>query len=581
MRIHFKGFVFSSLALLALIASVIGVTLTRADNHSPVLAHTGLATGARSASAALVAMHSVNMQSVPAETTRSASHRTRAMPLLTGTSAAVHAQRKAAAASNKNAPVGKHAYAPLKGAKTNTPGAITAFQGMSDSASTCPYFGGCQPPDQALAASKSWVFQGVNTSFAVYSTGGVLQTGWPKSAQSFFHVPSPGSCDPNGPFLSDPRAFYDPNDGRFWAATLQVEGAFGLNSCPFATRYWIAVSKTSDPRGSWNVYAFDMSLGTTNAADYTQFGFDAQAIYFTGNMFNQAGTAYQYAEILGVSKSSLEHGHSTAAYGFYYLTVGGIPVDTVQPVETEAHSYSGPLAGLFINSFNINFGSGQCSGGCSGVTVWAMAKPGTSSDSLTGVVISTASYALAPLADQPSCTQCIETLDTRISGTPVYHNGLISFALETGVSNGSQVVPGIFWAQVSPVLDDSGVLTGASVLQEGYYFFTGDGAAYFGTLMTDADGNLFMVFEFSNSASFPGVAYTARRVTYSPGSFRDVGIYLRAGDANTFNSRWGDFEATSYDGVSTDNVWFSGQYSNSGGDWSTYIGEDKFSLTAP
>ncbi len=578
MRKHVKGFVFSSLTLIALIASVIGVTLTWANSHSPLISRSSLATGARSASAAQVAMYSVNMQSVPSEPARPANHRSTALPLHTGTSAAVYAQRKAAAASNKHAPVGKQAYANVKGAKTNTPGAVTSFQGMSDSASTCPYFGGCEPPDQALAASKSWIFQGVNTSFAIYSPSGVLQSGWPKSAQSFFNISSPGACDPNGPFLSDPRAFYDPNDGRFWAATLQVEGAFGLNSCPFATRYWIAVSQTSDPRGTWNIYAFDMSLGTTNAADYTQFGFDAQAIYFTGNMFNQAGTAYKYAEIFGVNKSSLEHAHSATAYGFFNLTVGGTPVDTVQPVETEAHSYSGPFAGLFINSFNIDFGSGQCSRGCSGVTIWAMAKPGTASDSLTGRVLGTANYTLAPSADQPSCLHCIETLDTRISGTPVYHNCLISFALETGVNNGSQVVPGILWGQVSPVLNDAGALVGASLFQNAYYYYSGDGAASFGALMPDADGNLFMLFEFSNNASFPGVAYTARRVTYSPGFFHDGGIYLRTGDANTFDSRWGDFEATSYDGVSTDNVWFSGQYSNSSGDWSTFIGKDKFSL---
>src|SRR5205823_7267652 len=63
-------------------------------------------------------------------------------------------------------------------------------------------------PDQALAASPNWVLQGVNTSFAVYSTTGTLQAGWPKNAQNFFGIPNPGSCDTHGPFLSDPRAFY-------------------------------------------------------------------------------------------------------------------------------------------------------------------------------------------------------------------------------------------------------------------------------------------------------------------------------------------------------------------------------------
>ncbi len=98
----------------------------------------------------------------------------------------------------------------------------------------------------AIAASPQWVFQGVNTSYAVYNTSGKIQAGWPKNSQVFFGVPNPPhNCDPHGPFLSDPRALYDVNDGRFWAATLQVEGAFGIApNCPFQTLYWIGVSQT-------------------------------------------------------------------------------------------------------------------------------------------------------------------------------------------------------------------------------------------------------------------------------------------------------------------------------------------------
>ncbi len=517
---------------------------------------------------------------VPAVTPQRLSKRPEAIPFLTGTSPAVYAQRKAAAAHNKSASISSSGYSSPK-AGAYTPSAKTRFQGMADSASICPYFGGCQPPDMALATSSSWVFEGVNTSFAVYSTSGTLQSGWPKNAQNFFGVPNPGSCDPHGPFLSDPRAFYDPGGKRFWAAELQVEGAFGINSCPFLTRYWIAVSQTSDPSGLWYVYAFDMSLGTTNAADYTQFGFDGQAIYFSGNMFNQAGSAYAYSEVFGASKSTMQAGGGVTAFGFFDLTVGGVPVDTVQPMESQTYSYGGARAGLFINSFNIDFGGGECSSGCSGLTVWAMANPGKSTTSLSGLVISSPSYFLPPNADEPGCSQCIETLDTRISGTPVYHNGFISFALETAVNNGSQIVPGIFWGQVYPTLNDGGGLVGAFVFQSGYYAYAGDGTASFGALMPDDDGNLFMVFEFMNGSINPEVAYTARRATQSLGLFHDGGIVLRGGDAPTFNFRWGDFEATSYDGVSKNDVWFSGEYSNASGDWSTFIGKDKFALSKP
>ncbi len=328
-----------------------------------------------------------------------------------------------------------------------------------------------------------------------------------------------------------------------------------------------------------------MSLGTTNAADYTQFGFDQKAIYFSGNMFDQSGSTYQYAEIFGANKSTMEHGQAVSFFGFYQLYVSSsrtAVVDTVQPVEAQARKYSGPKGGLFINSFNMNgdpFGDNCFSTSCHGLAIWTLTNPGTSSTSLTFAFADTVGYVLPPNADEPGCTQCIESLDTRISGTPPYHNGLISFALETGINNGSQVVPGILWGQVAPRLNDSGALTGVSLYQQGYYNYGGDSAATFGALMPDADGDLFMVLEYMNSSSNPGVVYTARRVTLSLGSFHDGGIYLRGGDAPTSNSRWGDYEATSYDGSAKDNVWFSGEYSASNGDWSTFIGKDQFCAT--
>ena len=585
MRSQFKGYLFLFVALATVLVAIFGAGFVSANDHSKQTPHTAISGSGQKATATMVERHAVDMQQVPAETPAQANRSSKALPLLTGVSSAVYAQRKADAAHNQLAPTGNsQSYAAPTTQSTMTPITTKSFQGMADSASICPYFGGCQPPDQALATSRSYVVQGVNTSFAVYSTAGTLQAGWPKNAQNFFGVPNPGGCDPAGPFLSDPRAFYDANDSRFWVAMLQVEGAFGLNSCPFLTRYWIAVSQTSDPRGTWNIYAFDMSLGTTNAADYTQFGFDQQAIYFSGNMFNQPGSAYEYAEIFGASKSAMESGLGVTAFGFSRLFVSSsrtVLVDTVQPVEAQLTSkYDGPRGGLFINSWNINgdpFGDNCFSTACHGLSIWTLTKPGTSSTGLTFAFVNSAAYIFPPAADQPGCTRCIETLDTRISGTPPYRNGLISFALETGINNGSQVVPGILWGQVAPEMNDGGTLTAAVLFQQGYYFYSGDGAASFGALMPDSDGDLFMVFEFMNSSINPEVAYTARRVGFTLGLFHDGGFVLKAGAAPTSNSRWGDYEATSYDGAN--NVWFAGEYSASNSDWSTYIGRDAFCAT--
>jgi hypothetical protein len=583
---RYKSYAISFIALLIVLASMLGANFVFAKGQHSSAANTDITSSAKPATARMMSMHTVNMRNVPKAIAKSSHGHPRIIPLRTGVSPAIYAQHKAAAAHNRNAPVATQLDSATPGARVNTPTVIKSFQGMADSASICPP-SGCEPPDQALAASTSWVLQGVNTSFAVYNTSGTLQSGWPKTAQQFFGVPNPGSCDPNGPFLSDPRAFYDINDGRFWAAILQVEGAFGI-ACPFQTTYWIAVSQTSDPRGTWNIYSFDMSNGTINAADYTQFGFDSQAIYFSGNMFDQSGSFFQYAEVFAANKATMETGSAVTAHGFFSLTVCSavcVLVDTVQPVEAEAHSYSGPTAGLFVNSFNMSgdpFGNNCSAGvGCHGLAVWAIANPASTTPSISGVVVSTSTnYVLAPSADEPGCPQCVDTLDTRISATPPYHNGLISFALETGTNNGTQVVPGIFWGQISPVLSAIGAITGATVFQKTIYSSTGDTANSFGALMADDDGNLFMVFDRMSSTTNPGIRYASRRATDALNRF-GLSIVLKSGLSATLDSRWGDYGASSYDGFSGDHVWFSAEYSPSNHDWSTFIGEDRYTLTAP
>src|SRR4029077_1139643 len=104
-------------------------------------------------------------------------------------------------------------------------------------------------------------------------------------------------------------------------------------TCAPLSKYWIAVSKTNNPNGVWNVYSFDMRAGTQYVADFTQIGYDANGIYLSGNMFDSS-KVYQYAEIFGASKAKMEAGMPVTAHGFTKLKASGLVVDTVQPVES-------------------------------------------------------------------------------------------------------------------------------------------------------------------------------------------------------------------------------------------------------
>jgi hypothetical protein len=494
--------------------------------------------------------------------------------------AKTYAQVKANA--KNSAPRSDATVNPNQGASFNS------FAGIQSSAAVCPPVG-CNPPDMAVAASPNWVFQGVNTAFAVFDTHGNMQPGYPVFFGDFFGVPDPGACAGDIPFMSDPRTIYDPNDGRFIAAALEVEGALGVNDCPFKTTYWIGVSQTSDPRGAWNVYAFDMSLGTTNAADFTQIGLDDKGIYFSANMFNQDGTAYSYAEIFGVNKAKMEAGQPVVAHGFFNLTVtgpgGAFLVDTVQPPLTLDRAGRGPGAEFFVDTFNgFDPASGHfCSSdadSCRGLAVWGFRDVTSDNPALTFAYVGdTKAYSFAPPADQTTCTECIDSSDLRISATPIVRDNNLYAAWETGVNNGTQVVPGIVWSQLNVrTLGNGGILA----VQTGgrYYNFSGDNAVIYPALMPDNAGNLFMVFDRTSSTVNPEVRLTMRHGN----NFLSPGLLIKAGEAPYRETRcgvdipvcrWGDYSATSYDGFSTNNVYFAGQYANAptfSRNWGTWIG---------
>jgi hypothetical protein len=493
--------------------------------------------------------------------------------------------------------------------------AKASFIGQSASATTCSYFGpGCNPPDMALAASTQFVLQGVNTQFEVLDTSGNVQAGWPVSAQAFFGVPNVTHTDGtpcdvahlSQPFLSDPRALYDPVDHRFWAAMLQVENGLGIApDCPFKSVYYVAVSQTADPRGEWNVYEFNMSLDGQFAADFTQIGINHDGVYFSANMFGpRTGlNGGFYAELFEANKAKMERGRGDfTADGFFNLQAQGPGItaatgpflaDTAQPALTL--DGSGGSTEVFADILNgpdpVNghfcgvFGGGAADS-CSGLILGRMTSPidhdsGGVAPVLTGTYVPSKPFVISPPADQPSCNRCVSALDLRFTATPVVRDGVLYGAFETALNNGTQIVPGIEWAQVD--LPDSRRDISA---RTGYYNFSGDAAASFPALMPDGRGNVAMLFEHMSHTVFPETRYIVKE---GGSNFHGQGTLLKAGEDSyrpqlcgtgtpAVVCRWGDFSASSFDGAG--GIWFAGEYANqlnlgppqNGRNWGTWIG---------
>jgi len=328
-------------------------------------------------------------------------------------------------------------------------------------------------------------------------------------------------------------------------------------------------------------------------------GVDDDIIYLGATLFHSNNTFTSVVSFLPRSKMYAGQAIGSFSYGFNFR-VGAVQVDTLQPARTDTDY---PRAGFMVNSFNINFGGGQCVSGCNGLVVWpvsnALVVPGTPGVEISGVKISTAhNYFLPPNALQSGCASptalcALDTGDTRISGAVTYDSGTLWGSLNTKRSGNNTAT--VLWFQLRPYLNDNDSrctgtflnkcpkITGADILNEDCYFCGGrrnSGSDWFGTGVPDAEGNATLVANSSALSSFPGVYYASRRATQAKNSMHDNGIYLAAGQGfydqlDQFNrNRWGDYTAAEAD--TSNAFWFAGQYSSSGKIWLTRIGKVQF-----
>ncbi len=471
--------------------------------------------------------------------------------------------------------------------------ALKSFAGAGENGST--------PSDMALAVGPTYVLQAVNDSILITDKNGVIQSGYPKTAQSFFGLASTT-------YVTDPRAFYDWGNARFVVIMLEETLAASGNQGYLL----LAVSKTNDPRGAWYNYGATFQIGATGECpDYPTLGNDHTpwigsakgGIYIGINQFSNCSSSGSFIQnyMFLLPKTSLYTGAGYSYWAQYGFNVGGTLVDTIQPMNVTAASHN-PAAEFMVNSYNLKFGGGQCSTGCNGLVVWAISNPfgfisGGPGPEITGTTLGTThTYKLSTGGDEPGCNNCIETLDTRISGSVQYSAGSIFGSLETQDPNFQTGENSPIWFEVHPVLGASDarcvgtyanacpVIASAALRQEDCFVCGGwasHGSAFFGTLQPDPENNLVMVYNYTSQSSYPGTAYTSRRVSYGDGLMNGAGIYLANGAAYYNQGRWGDYTATAVDLNSSLNpyMWFSGMYSDANGNWATQIG--KAGYTAP
>lgn len=224
----------------------------------------------------------------------------------------------------------------------------------------------CTPSDMAIAVGPTYIAQFVNTYIAVYTKTGVLQAGYPKSADTFFGLPA-------GTYTTDPRGFYDWTNGRYVFVML-TESSHSSNN---VGELMLAVSATGNPSGAWHVYKWQVG-NTGECPDYPTLGHDTDnwgkngtkgAIYIGINQFaNNCNGGFIQNYMFVIPKDRPYSGLSIPFWTQFGFTVSGTLVDTMQPSNPVSQG-DRPSATYLTNTFNILW---NCQNGCGNLTIWSV-----------------------------------------------------------------------------------------------------------------------------------------------------------------------------------------------------------------
>ena len=306
-----------------------------------------------------------------------------------------------------------------------------------------------EPPDQALCVGNGYVLEAVNDVLNVYDKHGtsVLPDNTATNVVSGFPTDVGHAVDLNSFFgyapainratgvraqnITDPVCLFDAATQRFFVAVLTLEttpaGALTLQN-----HIDVAVSRTADPRGTWNIFTFDVTGDGTNTGganagpylgDYPHIGADANGIYVTTNAYPWNHNGFAGAQIYALSKAQLAAGAPTVSMQ-HIDTSGSVPLPsdagstqpgfTVWPAQSPGTgSYElGANGTEYLLSSTAADEATQPVAGTGGsyvsstVVVWALTNTAslasaTPALSLSNKVVPSETYAIPPKTKQP------------------------------------------------------------------------------------------------------------------------------------------------------------------------------------
>ncbi len=462
-----------------------------------------------------------------------------------------------------------------------------------------------EPPDQALCVGNGYVLESVNDVLRVFKTSGAAASPV-TDLNSFYGYPAQfnRTTGRQGPFVTDPVCVFDHETKHFFVTVLTLEVVPKTGALTGKNHLDIAVSKTRNPLGGYNIYRLpvqdDGTQGTPRhkdcpcIGDYPHIGVDASGIYLTTNEFPLSTDGFNGAQIYGFDKHALARG-ATRIRGvqFQSPSLGSNPGFTVWPAQSPDTRYAQADNGTeyLLSSVAVFDPRGMADQ----IGVWELRNTHSLQSSSPNVrlrrsLIHSNVYGVPPLVTQKvgpvplrdclvvdclglgmtypnSVEGPIDPLDSRMFQT-WYANGRIYGSLGTIVQVGGNIKAGIAYYVVNPGSSPSN----ATMARQGYIAKAGDNVI-FPSIATLANGRGVIAMTLVGRHHYPSAAYTTFGST-GPGRISVAGMGKGPQDgfseypAFSNRVRFGDYGAAVTDGSS---LWFANEYIAQSCNYAQYV----------
>ena len=459
-----------------------------------------------------------------------------------------------------------------------------------------------EPPDQGLCAGNGYVLEVVNDALNIFDTSGNsvlpdntatnIVAGFPRNVNhaidlnSFYGYPPAinRSTGVRGPEVTDPSCIYDAQTQRWFVVVFTLE-QFPGGGFTTANHLDLAVSKTANPTGSWNIYRINVTNDGTNTGganpgpylgDYPHMGADANGIYLTTNAYPWCCNGFSGSQIYALSKAQLAAGAANVT--MVHIDTSGMvkapsdagstqPGFTVWPATSpEPGQFKTDDGGteFFMSSNAADEAQMPVSGGAGTHTskqliVWTLSNTSSlntasPSLSLSNKILAVEQYGVPPTQQQPGSGtapgtgvpqgHCInDTTTATIAGTGCWrllfggqpaHNEVISRP-DSNDTRMQQVVyaNGKLWGALDTALNPDGGPTRAGIawfivnpnagkiVMQDYLAATGYDLTYPAIAVT-ASGRGVMAFTATGNAKNPSAAFAPIDAIVGVGAWNDV-----------------------------------------------------------